>query len=510
MLDSSRPLRRDLLLLLLLLLPFFFALSGLRPLSVPDEGRYPEVAREMLLTGDFITPRVNGIVFLDKPALYYWLQAASFTLFGVNTWSVRFMPALFGVGGTLLVFATTCQLFSRRAAWLAAGALACSPLYYLSAHYANMDLEVALWVSSALCLFLLGRRTTPGTIAHQSLFLGAWAAVGCGILTKGLIGLLFPAMVLGVWVLVGWRWRELRHWHFISGGILVLLICLPWYLSVQQHNPQFFHYFFIYQQFERFSGGGFNNEFPVWFYVPVLLLGLLPWSLWLPKALYNQWRCAFGRDALADADSRQLLLLWPLLVFIFFSIPASKIAGYILPVIPPLCILLGDYLDRRLTLAAAAPSLALKIWPALPAGGAVLALGLLLYIPHTEKEGVLPLAEALQTHWQNGDRMVMYRTYPQDLPIYLQSREPLVFVDDWHDKRILEKDNWRREFYLGLENQPEARGWLINEKAFSALLSQPGRLFVFADIYDVPILQSRHPFRVVAQTKKNALLVRED
>jgi len=510
---SLRPAPRDGLILLLLLTIYFVALMGLRPLSVPDEGRYPEVAREMLLTHDYVTPRVNGIVFLDKPILYYWLQAASFKVLGVNTWSIRLMPALFGIVGALLVFFTAHQLFNRRAAWWSVGALVCNPIYFLAAHYANMDLEIAIWVSAALCLFLLARKKPEGTTERRNIFWWAWAAIGCGILTKGLIGLVFPAMVVGVWVVIGWRWRELKHWYFVSGLLVMLAICLPWYLAVQHRNPQFFHYFFIYQQFERFSSGGFNNVFPFWFYLPVVLLGLIPWALYLPIALYNQWRCAFGKMALADAGTRQILLLWPLLIFIFFSIPASKIVGYILPVIPPLAILIGEYIDRKLTLAEKTEtqrSFFTKILPALPVTGAVIAVALLLIVPRFEPpEGIKPLVSELQAQWKAGDEIICYHNYFQDLPVYIQATQPLKVVEDWSNPEILKDDNWRREFYFGLQDQPEAKAWLIDESEFSAFLKNHSRVFIFARKKDVKAIEKKYALRAIGETEKNVLLLKE-
>jgi 4-amino-4-deoxy-L-arabinose transferase-like glycosyltransferase len=504
--------KRDLLRLLAMLLPAFLLLLGIRPLSSPDEGRYPEVAREMLLTGDYITPKVNGIVFLDKPALYYWLESVSFHLFGVHEWSVRLMPALFGVLGVTLVFITAWKLFSRRAAWWSAAVLATNPLYFLASQYADMNIEIAVLVTAALCLFLLGRNETVRTVNRRNLFWLAWLAIGLGILTKGLIGLAFPAMVVGVWVVLGWRWRELRHWYFVSGAVIALAVCLPWFLAVQQQNPQFFHYFFIYQQFERFSGGGFNNPLPIWFYLPVIIGGLLPWSAWLPLGLRDQWRYAFAKNKANNADVRQLLLLWPLLILVFFSMPSSKIVGYILPVIPPLALLLGDYLARRFENSTDV-SLPLRITQWLPAVGATIIVAAIFGAAKFDHSGIRPLVRDLQKQLQPGDMIISYRTYYQDLPMYLQTPKPLIVVDNWDDPEILNEDTWRREFYLGLNHQPEAREWLIDDSRFAELLAQQlseknSHLFVLARSREEQTLTARYDLRVIARDKKNILLRR--
>ena len=495
------------------------ALLGVRPLSVPDEGRYPEVAREMLLTGDFVTPKVNGIVFLDKPALYYWLEAGSMHVFGVNPWSIRLMPALLGVLGVVAVFVAAYRLFSRRAAWWSAAALATNPLYFLASQYADQNIEIAVWVTCALCCFLVGRREPEKSSARRWWLLGAWLAMALGILTKGLIGIVFPAMILGTWVLIRWRWRELRHWYFVSGTVLLLVVCLPWFVAVQRANPQFLHYFFVYQQFDRFTGGGFNNALPFWFYVPVVLLASLPWSVWLPLCLREQWRLAGFRGARAD-DNRQLLLLWPLLILVFFSIPASKIVGYIVPVLPPLSLLLGDYLARRFPAAslfkpageqsASRGRIALRVGVF---GGAIYIVAVIVGAAFFDHSGARPLAKTLQAQMQPADELIGYRNYPQDIPIYLKVPAPLTVVDDWNNVDILKDDDWRREFYLGLQHQPEARAWLIDDDAFARRLRErkPGqRIFVLARGRDAERLVARFALHKVESYRKQVLLVTND
>lgn len=139
----------------LFLLFYFFGL-GSYPLFTPDEGRYSEIAREMIKTHDFITPRLNGVVFLDKPILYYWLQVLSIKLFGLNEWALRFWPALLGIWGCVLNYFCGRTLFNRRVGLLASFILGSTILYFGAAHYANLDLEVAVFISSSLLFFLLG------------------------------------------------------------------------------------------------------------------------------------------------------------------------------------------------------------------------------------------------------------------------------------------------------------------------------------------------------------------
>jgi 4-amino-4-deoxy-L-arabinose transferase-like glycosyltransferase len=432
------------------------------------------------------------------------------------------MPALFGVFGVVIVFVTAWKLFSRRAAWWSAAVLASNPLYFLASQYADMNIEVAVLITAALCLFLLARNAVERR-ARRYLFRAAWLAIGLAILTKGLIGIVFPAMIVGAWTVAGNRWKELRSWHFFTGALLVLAVCLPWFVLVQRQNPQFFHYFFIYQQFERFSGHGFNNESPFWFYLPVIAAGLLPWSIWLPSALRRQWLLA--QQNKPGSDVYQFLLLWPLLILLFFSIPASKVVGYILPVIPPLALAIGVFLaDRRefsaeQSIGAARVrslrerffSIRTAVW--MPAIGAVICLAAIAGATHFDRAGVAPLAKQIQHLAAPRDRIVSYRQYYQDLPLYLQTSRPLLVVDDWNDPQIMEEDNWRREFYIGLNNhngaQQDAHQWLIDENRFAAMLNEPTRTFVLARARDERELVRRYGLRVAARTGKNILMVHD-
>ncbi|WP_179958107.1 phospholipid carrier-dependent glycosyltransferase [Chitinimonas arctica] len=557
--DFRKRLPRDICLLLLLLLPYFLALLAARPLNVPDEGRYPEVARAMLLSGDFITPKVNGAVFLDKPALYYWLQALSYQVLGVGTASTRVMPALFGVAGCLLVFLVGRRLFSRRAGWLAAGILASSPLYYIASQYANLDLEVAIWISAALFAVLLGRQAPPAK--RRRYFIAAYLAGGCGVLTKGLIGVVLPGLVLAGWLLWRRRWRELPSWHLGWSLPLVLLVCLPWYAAVQAANPQFLHYFFVFQQFERYTAGGFNNAFPWYFYLLVLGLFVLPWSLWLPAALRRAWQ----RRTEAD-ETRPFLLVWPALILLFFSLPASKIVSYILPVLPPLALLLAAYFDEQLNTAGvpkrlamlatvvlagagglllyAIPSLQARYpaapqlapWLALLAGvllaGALLLAwgtvrkrldlvlsGLLLaaagtgwcvniIVGRVDDQTSWPVAQALKPHLSEQALLISYHDYYQDLPIYLNRREPIHVVDNWRDPTLAGKDNWRREFHYALGWQPEAAAWLVGEEGFASLLRQQRPIFVVLAEPLADEVARRHGLRVLWRGSGRAILTR--
>jgi 4-amino-4-deoxy-L-arabinose transferase-like glycosyltransferase len=184
---------------------FYGTFLGNRPLNIPDEGRYSEVAREMLITGDYITPRVNGLVFFDKPPLNYWLQALSMKAFGVNNLAARLPNVLLGFLGCLIVYYSTYKLYGWHRAWLASCILVTMPLYFFASFYTDMNLPMAIFISASLLLFLVSTEEANLSTKRNLLF-GAYICVGLAILTKGLIGIVIPGCVIGSWVLLQRRW----------------------------------------------------------------------------------------------------------------------------------------------------------------------------------------------------------------------------------------------------------------------------------------------------------------
>jgi 4-amino-4-deoxy-L-arabinose transferase-like glycosyltransferase len=526
---SQRYWLSDLIGLAAILCLFYFFYLGSYPLFVPDEGRYSEVAREMIATGDYITPRVNGVAFLDKPVLYYWLQAAAIKLFGLNEWALRFFPAMIGIFGCLITYTTSRYLFNRRTGLFSAMILATSPLYFGCAHYANLDLEVAVWVSSALLCLLCGIRDKSKPRPY--FIFAAYFFAALAFLTKGLLGIAFPVMITGAWTFLLWRWDILKSARILPGLLLMAAMILPWYTLVQKANPAFLHYFFVTQQVTRFlSAAEFNNPAPLWFYLPIVLVGFFPWACLLPQTLMMHvkhiWRARYHYSA------ELYLLLWVVIVFVFFSTPKSKVISYILPVFPPLAILTGRYLslaweERRsratrgsmiafasmtsllAALMFAAPhyqwlDLTINVKPYFTAIASVfLACALACLIltksirqlftislscsvaflmllamsaAHLNTNTSKPLATHLATIIKPEDEVVNYFKYYQDIPLYLQKR--VTVVADWDSPDIAKNDNWRREFWYGMPFQ-KTDEWLISENNFWKKWIGEKRLFVF-------------------------------
>lgn len=346
--------RRDLLLLVLI----FGMLLGLRlgshPLANPDEARYAEIPREMVAAGDWVTPRLNGVNYFEKPPLMYWAGAVSLTWFGANDWAMRLPPALFALGGILLTYAAARRLFGPLAALPAAVVLGSSLLYYALGRTLLLDMAVSVLMSATLFCFILGVREPAGK-RRRWFFYGLYASAALAVLTKGLIGVALSGLVMLVWLLVFNQWKRLRPLYLPTGLLLFLAIAAPWHLLVARDNPDWAHFYFVREHWERFTTTAHGRFEPWWFFVPVLIVGLFPWMGFVPSALRNALNGGWAaRKQNADA---WFLVTWVVIVFLFFSKSQSKLVPYILPVFPPLAALLGAQLGRLRQTPAVAPRL---------------------------------------------------------------------------------------------------------------------------------------------------------
>lgn len=329
-----------LLLIALVAGPLLF-LNLSYPLIKPDEGRYVEIGREMLTTGDWVVPTLHHAPYFDKPPLYYWLTAGSFACFGTNERAARLVPACAALLTILATMVFGTRILGARAGFLAALVLSLTAGFIQCGRFIVVDSVFTLFVTLALF-------SAYEAVRGERLRWSAWlvAAVCCalGVLTKGPAALVLfvPPVVAHAW-LTGSTGRPRRvHWLAYAG--LVLGLVAPWYVAVSFRDPQFVRHFFIDQHLLRFFGGKYHN-YPVWYYVPVLLIGGLPWSL----LAYPFARFLFGRARpLAELRVRALgfFVLWAGWCVLFFSLSRGKLPPYILPALPALALLLGSYLDR--------------------------------------------------------------------------------------------------------------------------------------------------------------------
>lgn len=409
---------------LILLAAWLMVTLDLRPLSLPDEGRYASVALEML-QGNPLVPTLNGLPFFHKPPLFYWIDVAAMHVFGIGPFAAR-TGSLVGawiMGATL--FLGVRRWHGPRAAIIALAVMATSPFVFVGAQYANHDMLVAGLITAAIGALARAVEQPPGV----SLGWLAVGAVACALATlaKGLIGFVLPLLVVGPWLLMQGRWRQVLGLLHPVAWAAFLIVAAPWFVVMQSRFPGFFDYFFMEQHFRRFVQSSFNNVRPFWFFVLVLPALMLPWAAWIPLAMHRAWA---GREA------RVGLYVWWIVVIVgFFSVPSSKLVGYVLPAVAPLCALIALSLER---------SRQKRVWRVV-ATSALVCVVLVGTVAWQAPKSNLGAALALAARIAPGDKVAMVDEYLYDVPFYAQLQQPVVFVSDWRDPKLARQDSWRNE-----------------------------------------------------------------
>jgi 4-amino-4-deoxy-L-arabinose transferase-like glycosyltransferase len=336
----STAFRRGLLLLLLVASLLLLRLGAV-PLLGPDEPRYTRVAVEMQRAASWVRPTLQGEPWLEKPPLYYWLAGGAFRFLGETETAAR-LPSL----AALLLLTGATALWGARlygsAAGLHAGFVAgTSLLPFAYGRAASMDMLLAAFVTVAIGFYAL---RLVGIAGRTAVVAGA-AAAGVATLAKGPLGLLLPGLVVGGFLLSTREWRRLRELFAPLAILAFLVVAAPWYVAIfRDQGERFVSVFLLNHNLQRFSSTIHNHPGPFWYYLPVLLVGLFPWSgLAIPGLVRTS-----PRESLTD----RFVLLWLVLPLAFFSLAASKLPGYILPCVPPLAILMGRAADRLVTEAA--------------------------------------------------------------------------------------------------------------------------------------------------------------
>jgi 4-amino-4-deoxy-L-arabinose transferase-like glycosyltransferase len=334
---------RDLLLLTLVFGALYFFRLGSYPLSNPDEGRNAEVAREMLASGDWVTPRLNGVNYFEKPPLVYWVTAAFEHTFGLNEWSVRAVPALFAVLGVLMTYAAARALYDRVTGWLSAVVLGTCVLWFVIGHIPILDTAMSVFMSGTLFCFVLAVFEPAGP-KRRWLFLGLYACAALATLTKGLMGFLVTGAVMFLWLLVFNQWRRLLPLYLSTGVLLFLAIALPWHLLAAQRNETWVHRYILFEHFLRFLTPVASRPGPWYYFIPVIIGGLIPWTGFAWPPLAEAIRAGWARRG--EHAKTWFLLTWVFFIFLFFTGSKSKLAPYVLPVFPSLAVLVGAELGR--------------------------------------------------------------------------------------------------------------------------------------------------------------------
>jgi 4-amino-4-deoxy-L-arabinose transferase-like glycosyltransferase len=327
-------------IVVLVLLSVFVWFAGLddRALTRPDEGRYSEIPREMAVTRDWVTPRLDGLKYFEKPPLQYWATAFAYNVFGQHNWTARAWPALTGLIGLLFVFMIGHRLYGLQTAIAATAILASSLWYFAIAHINTLDMGLTCWMTLALTAFLFAERPEATTGERLAGMHAVWAAMALATLSKGLIGIVLPVGVLFFYSL--WQ-RDFKLWtrlHIRTGALLFFAIATPWFVWVQARNPEFSAFFFVHEHLARFVSTTHRREGAWWYFVPILLGGLAPWTVLFLSQLRQVW---VAIAAPKPFHPERLLVVWCVFIFAFFSVSGSKLPSYILPIFPALALLMA-------------------------------------------------------------------------------------------------------------------------------------------------------------------------
>ncbi len=545
--------RRDLLWLTLLGALLYGFRLGSAPLGNPDEGRYAEIPREMVASGDWVTPRLNGVNYFEKPPLVYWATAVALRLTGASEWSLRAVPALFALGGVLLTYAAARRLYGRGAGLAAAAVLGTSLLYFVIGHILLLDMAVSVLMSATLFCFLLGVNEPPGA-RRRALFYGLYASAALAVLTKGLIGVLVTGAVMFLWLLVFHQWKRLRPLHLPTGLLLFLAIAAPWHVLAAWHNPTWAHRYFVYEHWQRFMTPAASRPGAWYYYLVIILAGLIPWVGFLVPAVRAALRG--GWAARARNANAWFLVTWVLFIFLFFTKSQSKLPPYILPVFPALAVLVGAWLASlgpeekpgrlrvglgvfsfvcgllavSLLLVVARPALvrmdlgqalALKPYAGTLAGvlllggivapglgrirgprAALTGVGVTMAVffavlqgaaPLIQKPGTQALARQVRAAARPGDRVLHYHEFFHDFTFYAG--------------RVVDLVDFKGELELEEDAAARASGRFLTEAEFRRRWDGPVRLWVVARRRDVRELFADPAFRyhLLGQTEDHTL-----
>lgn len=319
----------------------WFYMLGSRTLVPTDEGRYAEMAREMAATGDWITLRLNGIKYFEKPPLQNWMNALTFSLFGLGDWQARLWTGLCGLIGIAAASYTALKLYGRRVAINTVCVLGASFYWAAMGHINSLDMGLSSMMTLALCGLLLAQRDGASANEQRNGMLLCWAGMALATMSKGLIGFVLPGAVLVLYTI--WS-RDLGLWlrlHMGKGLLLFFAITAPWFILVWQANPEHPHFFFIHEHFQRFTSTVHKRDGAWYYFVPLLLIGILPWLGFLLQSLVASLRKENTRF-----QAKKMLFIWVTFIFFFFSISGSKLPSYILPIFPALAILIACQLEQ--------------------------------------------------------------------------------------------------------------------------------------------------------------------
>ncbi|HQR49772.1 MAG TPA: glycosyltransferase family 39 protein [Steroidobacteraceae bacterium] len=329
----------------LLILASMFAWLGSYPLFEPDEGRNAEVAREMVATGDFTVPHLNGLPYVDKPALYFSVVATSLRAFGLDEFAARLPSLIFTIITALMIGWFGRRLWNSRVGAAAAAMTLSAPLAFGMSRVVILDSLFSMLVVGSLVGLYLAIEARAAASAAQHASGGsrrwssfAWACIGLGILTKGPVALMIP-LAAGIPYAV--RRRALPAVLFGPGVILASIVVAPWVVQMSQALPGYLHYVLVTETWARVSSDQLHRSEPFWFFVPVLVVGTMPW---IGAAVAGVWSAIRGRSRTRLDHRLVFLALWVVVPFVLFSLSRSKLPHYMLPLVPAVALLAAAFM----------------------------------------------------------------------------------------------------------------------------------------------------------------------
>jgi len=329
------------LLLLSLFVAIYLVPLGTRPMMEPDETRYGEVPREMIASGDWTSPHLNGLRYFEKPPLGYWLNGLSILAFGENAFAIR-LPSALSVGlSALVIMLMIRQACPRDEVWAGPVAglilLTCLEVTAVGT-FSVLDSMLAATLTLTMACFFLASQAPRGSTRQRWLLVGAGVSCGLAFLTKGFLALVVPALSMGAYLAWERRWRDLLGLAWLP-LLTATLTALPWSLAIHAREPDFWNFFFWHEHVRRFLGGNkAQHAESFWFFFAAAPAMFLPWTFLIPAASIEL------RGDSQPHDTRKLIrfcLSWLCLPFLFFSLSSGKLLTYILPCFPPFAILAG-------------------------------------------------------------------------------------------------------------------------------------------------------------------------
>lgn len=478
---------------------FFINLDGGRPFASPDEGRYVEIPREMVKSGDYITPRLNAMKYFEKPPLLYWVQSVVIQYIGMDEQSMRFSIALCAFLGVLALYILMRKNTDEKTALYSSVILAISPLYYFLSRLIILDMPLTAFISFAYLCFYQAVMT-DNRFYKRLWYYGLSMALGFGILTKGVVMLAVTGPVFVIWLMLTQNWKNLLPLYLPTGIALFLAIVVPWHYLAYKANPDFLNKYFYVEHFLRYTTSVHGRYKPFWFFIPFIVMGVMPWTF-----------VAIRGAQMGVQKYKPLTLyfvLWVVWTVGFYSVGNSKLIPYILPALIPAAGLIGIGLNDLIAAKQNHWSLTVgsgmfvflgltgllghlffsdlltdcaDIMPYIKAS-AVLFLGLgigsvickafewrlislfgcsmsliflmTLIAPSIQKTSVKPFSEIINTEKRVGDAIVSLDSYFQDLPVYTATA-PIICVDAIS------------ELEYGMNTEaPKTHEWMLTKERF--------------------------------------------